>query len=483
MRKNIISIFKEQVIHNQNKCALISEKQGSMTYKELDMISDYYACEIKERVNTNEKYIGICLQRSFEMIAAIIGILKAGKAYVPLAPSYPTERIKFYCQTAHIKTVLCNEKTATQFFENPIDVDKINLNGRCSDDGFEFCRKMEDAYLLFTSGSTGVPKGVMVSQESILNTLLWRIEYYGLSNMDIVLQVPSISFSSSVEDIFSTLLSGGELVLLEESDLYNMKKLSYLLAKYQVTHFLMVPSLYNYLVNYIEENKLKFVVLAGEPITRDLIIKHNTKLRQVDLFVEYGMTETSVGCTAGKLTTEKEDNYIGFIIDNMYGKIIEMDENGIGELVIYGVGVAKGYINAADEKNQFIEYEGEKAFKTGDYVRRASDGGYIYVCRKDKQIKINGQRINLSEINNILYTIKEIEYVVTLPVEVDSKVHLVSFLESTKGDIVDIARISIERSLPKQYWPRSIIHMKEMPRLPNGKIDTYSLKEYYIAQY
>lgn len=288
--KNIITSFCKAVQDNCERIAVLDNKE-EYSYKQLDEYSNYIANELENRAEVGDR-IGICIDRSFKMIAAILGILKAGMSYVPLDSSYPDTRLRYMCAEAKVRCVLC-EDTKGNRFENIWILDKVEYLERYQN------KKNEEAYVIFTSGSTGLPKGVSVNNCSIMNTLNWRIKYYSLDQNDIVLQIPSISYSSSVEDIFSTLLSGGKLVLIRTSDLLNMRKLSKIIVDEGITHILLIPSLYHNLLPYLKKNKLRFVVVAGESLPRQVIENHFYYMGNVKLFNEYGMTETSVAFSAG----------------------------------------------------------------------------------------------------------------------------------------------------------------------------------------
>ena len=250
--KNIITVFSEIVGYYGKRVAVIYEEK-EYTYEQLNDYSDYVAQKVGEVADKGDR----------------IGIFKAGISYVPLDKKYPQARLKYMCQEANVACVIYLEdsglmiKNSNLYEEKEVDFCHDKIEGESS-----------EAYVIFTSGSSGKPKGVSVNQSSIMNTLLWRINYYSLKPEDRVLQIPSISYSSSVEDIFSTLLSGGALVMISQRDLLNVRKMAKYIIEYEVTHLLLIPSLYNEIIPHVINSKLRFVVVAGEALPVQVVKRH-----------------------------------------------------------------------------------------------------------------------------------------------------------------------------------------------------------------
>lgn len=474
--------FEKIVKKNPEKIALRSETEGQLSYNELNQYANNIANFISSEVKDSKKVIGICINRSFKMIATMLGVLKAGYAYLPLDPSYPSDRISYMLENSKVDITICDSDSSNSvpdgYYKVVIpDFNYISNKQYCCTDDSAL------AYIQYTSGSTGNPRGVMISNRSIMNTLTWRINYYSLSEKDTVLQIPSFSFSSSVEDIFSTILSGGTLVLIKSNDLQNMRYLKHLITKYSVTHFLMVPSLYRELLSQLRGNcSLRFVVIAGEQFAKALIQKHYEILPQVYLYNEYGMTETSVACSAYKIQPDDECNVIGHLLPNMKSLIMDKDDDGVGELYISGIGLAEGYHNnqtASDEKFPYIN--NCRYFRTGDYVEQCIDGSFIYHGRKDSQIKVNGQRINFSEIDYALQMENKVKQSVTTSIKLGDKDKIVSFVMSDIKDSV-ILKNYLLKKLPKYYIPDFIKILDVYEYLPNKKINIKKMKENFMKE-
>lgn len=461
---NIVTMFNNIVLENKERVAVISEGK-EYTYEELNGCANYIAARINEMARKGDR-IGVCVDRSFMMIATILGVLKAGMVYVPMDCNYPYLRLKYMCEEANVKCVICNTGCNFSFANNILCIEG---EGICSKENFveEYT---DEAYVIFTSGSSGKPKGVSVSHSSIMNTLLWRIDYYSLTPNDKVLQIPSISYSSSIEDIFSTLLSGGTLVMINQKDLVNVKKMSRDIILYGVTHLLLIPSLYNELLSYLVGSQLRFVVVAGEALSVRIIEKHYMYLKNVRLYNEYGMTETSVAFSVSLIEPFEKGCVIGTPISNMNYRLDNVEDD-IGELVIEGIGVASGYLN--DEDNHRFSFDnGNRVFFTGDLVKHNEDGKLIYCGRKDRQIKINGKRFDLLEISNIL--IEELGVEAVAIVNRNNKI--VCFVASIDLKRQEIDNILQER-IPLDFIPSQYEMVEYIYKLPNGKTDYNALKQ------
>ncbi len=478
---NIISEFKKIVNTYPEKTVLVSESEDSLSYRNLDRYSNFIANKIIEQTRNEQEVevIGVCINRSFNLIAAMLGALKAGMAYLPLDSAFPKERLKLMLDKAEARTIICTEDTANIFDER---YNKLLLS-----DQMHFIEEVHIqnkpsplACILYTSGSTGTPNGVMITHESILNTLQWAIKFYELTDGDVSLQVPSCSFTSSLQDIYSTLLSGGKLVMINEKRLLNTRYLKMLTDKFKVTHFDMVPSLYKEYLNTVKgESTLRFVLLAGEPLLLKLVSKHFNVLPNVRLINEYGMAETSSCCTVYEVFSDCEKVCIGKFIDNMSYMLHDKDSDGTGELYITGEGLAAGYFNDSsftDEK--FVNIDGTRYLKTGDYVREAADGNIIYIGRKDNQIKVNGKRINLNEIDYALQKDPNTIDCFSAGLLFDGKQIIVTFIKTFQKNTQYFFDL-LKKALPNYYIPNFIKIIDEFEYLPNKKINVKGMKDMF----
>ncbi len=474
----IIKEFENIVMQHPNKTALISETEGYLSYQQLNEYSDYIACELLKN-ETTMKTVGVLLNRSFSLIAAMLGVMKAGMAYLPLDPSYPLERINLMLTISKTPKIICNDLTKN-ILDKYHDVLILKDKYDCSSRNINLCEATDIACILYTSGSTGIPNGVMMTHESILNTLTWAIKFYNLSIDDVDLQIPSCSFTSSVQDIFGTLLSGGTLVLLNENKMLNARYLKMISDKYQITHFDMVPSLYKEYLRVIKnESTLRFVLLAGEPLPLNLMKSHFERLPAVRLFNEYGMAETCSCCFVKEITSSDNIISIGKPISNIEYKIYDIDPDGVGELYVAGKGLALGYYNNSgytDEK--FVITDGIRYLKTGDFVRENEAGELIYVCRKDNQVKVNGKRVNMAEIDYILQNDENTFDSITTAIFYREKQLIVSFIKANKN-ASEYYFGMLKEKLPIHCVPDYIKFVDEFTYLPNKKIDIKRMKEMF----
>lgn len=449
--------------------ALISESEGYMTYQELNDYSNSIATNLLCQHSESEA-VGLYVQRSFSLIAGMLGIMKAGKAYVPLDPCYPVDYLAQMLEVSQVSCILCAPGTEFQLSEQYDCIPLQRLEQKISADEINLARRESAACILFTSGSTGLPNGVIMTHEAILNTLDWAIMFYHLSCEDVDLQIPSCSFTSSVQDIFSTLLSGGTLVMLDEKKMINARYLNMLSIKYKVTHFDMVPSLYKeYLSIVSKQSALRFVLLAGEPLSIELVREHFNKYPSVRLVNEYGMAETCSCSFVKEMMPTDTVVTIGSPITNITYKIVDPDEDGVGELYIAGNGLAKGYRgNEAYTIEKFIYLDNVRHLKTGDYVREYGRGEIQFICRKDNQIKVNGKRINLQDIDAVLMQDKHVMDACTTVMSYHDRQLIVSFIKATIHE-TDYFSELLKKRLPVHALPNYIKVVDSFLYLPNKK--------------
>ena len=477
----IISEFVRGLSIYGNNTALVSEDEGELSYYELSQYSNYIAGKLLQYRGQVE-IVGVLLNRSFSLVASLLGIMRTGMAYLPLDPRYPLERIELMLKQAKTNIVLCNKFTQQILNDNykKILVDQSYI-GNESD--IVYCEESDMACILYTSGSTGLPNGVVMTHEAIGSTLNWFIDYYKLNEQDVDLQIPSCSYTSSVEDIFGTLLSGGKLVILNEERILNMRYLKMLSDKYHVTHFDMVPSLYKEYLRVIKtEGTLRFVLLAGEPLSYKIVKKHFEKIPSVRLVNEYGMAESCATCFVKEIAGVESLISIGNPISGMSYVIENIDAEGIGELLLSGKGLAAGYYNNNELTNKkFIIKDNVRYLKTGDYVKESDNAEVIYIGRKDNQIKINGKRVNLAEIYWVLQQSEDVIDSVTTSVFYKDKQLIVSFvrIDITGYNQEELVEF-IKKQLPIHYVPDYVKPVQEFLYLPNRKKNIKEMKKMFL---
>lgn len=426
----IHEIIASQADKNPDAIALIF-KDTKITYKALNDSANKVAFKLINQGVKKNDIVGLCIQRSHEMIIGLLGILKAGAAYLPLDPDYPTERIAFIIKNAAAKALLTEQKLTKNFSNLPIKLatlEDIKNNNLQSNNTLPKVDGNNNAYVIYTSGSTGQPKGVPISHNNIINSTFARTDFYK-TNPSAFLLLSSISFDSSKAGVFWSLCTGGTLVISEkhlEQDIQNLVDTIY---KNAVSHTLMLPSLYAQIINYGDVKKLSSldtVIVAGEACTSQLATNHFKKAPQIQLYNEYGPTESTVWCIAHKLEpadTLKTSIPIGSPIKNSQIFILDKNRQRVpygtpGELYIGGLGLAKGYLNDTEKtkqsfiKNPFSNTSSKRLYKTGDLAKYTKEGTIAFLGRKDKQVKIRGHRIELDEIEQLIYTDKKVEQAV-----------------------------------------------------------------------
>jgi amino acid adenylation domain-containing protein len=484
----IHKLFEEQVKRTPDNVALVFEDK-KLTYRELNEKANSLACVLRKSGVTSEIKVGVMVERSLEMIIGIMGVLKSSGAYVPIDPSYPQDRIEYMLEDSKAQVLLTHSSMsmALAYAGQVINLDDPSLYVVEKENIDGVSQSSDLAYVIYTSGSTGKPKGVLIEHQSITNTLNWRIKHYGFGIEDAVLQMPSFSFDSSVEDIFSPLLSGGRLVLIRQSERLNLDYLRNAIAANNVTHFLIVPSLYKSLLEEIQEELrgMKTITVAGESFTSDLVENHFMKLEKVRLFNEYGPTENSVCSTVFEFDKENSQIVIGKPINNtkcyVLNKYNALQPIGIaGELCVAGIGLARGYLDRPElTSDKFVHNpfeKGERMYRTGDVARWLPNGTIEFLGRVDHQVKIRGYRIETKEIENVLIKHNKIKDAVVWPWEKENKdKYLCAYIVENEEISSDEIRVYLSAGLPEYMIPSYFVMVESIPLTPNGKVDHKAL--------
>ena len=408
----------------------VTFENRSITYKMLDEKSDIVALSLLQNKKTENKIIALCADRSVEMIVGLLGVLKAGFAYLPIDPEYPTERIDFILEDTGCDLVVTDSKLASLFEtknKTLVLLDKIQASDHMPSGNLPVVNENDIAYIIYTSGSTGKPKGVPISHKNIIGSTSARLNYYP-ENPDAFLLMSSISFDSSKAGIFWTLCTGGNLVIAEKRVEQDILKMENLIQKNSISHTLMLPSIYKLLLEHADTSKIKSlsnVIVAGEACPVSLGKIHFDILPEATLYNEYGPTEATVWSTVHHITEEdiKRGIPIGKPIDNL--KIYLLDENlelvpfgATGEIYIGGPSLTSGYLNRPElSSKSFItnpqaKIHSGKIYKTGDLARYRSDGALEFLGRVDQQVKIRGFRVELDEIEKAIEAEETIQSVI-----------------------------------------------------------------------
>lgn len=409
--QSVLELIQDKIRSIPDQIAISDEIQ-SITYRELGEKSEKIAFFLlNSDIRTND-IIGLYFGRSVNMIICMIGVLKAGGAYLPLDPVYPVNRIKYMIENANVSIILSE---SSQFPDNSIKLHSLQniLQHEYSDFEKPAIKRENFAYVIYTSGSTGNPKGVVVTHDNLLNSTLARFHFYNEQPENFLL-FSSFSFDSSVAGIYWTLANGGKLVIAADRLEQDMDKLAAVLEIAKITHTLLLPSLYRAILTNIDPYQLRYiknVVVAGEVCSSDLPEKHFQITNNAKLYNEYGPTEATVWATVSEIDKDSDGGItIGKPIANTKVYVLDTDLQPVpigftGEIFLAGLNISKGYLNDISEtRSKFLKDPfadgGETMYRTGDLGRFCEDGQIEFIGRVDEQVKLRGFRIELSEIKN-----------------------------------------------------------------------------------
>ncbi|WP_407306459.1 amino acid adenylation domain-containing protein [Desulfosporosinus sp. SB140] len=487
--KSLNRLFENQVEQNPDKIALIFEEQ-ELTYGELNRRANALAHYLRSRGVTRDTIVALLAKRSFEMLIGMIGVLKAGGAYLPLDSGYPEARINYILKDSNAKILLThsNLESTLNFPIERIYLDEINLYDGVSQNPDENAEPNNLAYAIYTSGSTGNPKGVMIEHKSVNNFIHAIYNELNFSPNDTIICLTTFSFDIFVLETLLPLAKGLKVVIANEDEQRIPRKLFNLINCHKVNIIQVTPTRMLSILkdtNGIHSFKnLSKILIGGERFPEPLLdrIKHLTSAEVYNL---YGPTETTVWSTVQKL---KDANKISIGKPIANTQIYILDSNlkllpvGVaGEIYIGGDGLARGYLNNHEmTRKKFIvnPYSADaKIYKTGDLGRWLPDGSIEYIGRNDAQVKIRGFRIELGEIENCLLKFAQVEQAaVTMKEDRSGKGYLNAYLVGNKVSDGEL-RSFIEKYLPDYMIPTHFIWVNEIPLTPNGKIDRKALPE------
>jgi amino acid adenylation domain-containing protein len=459
-----------------------------ISYRQLNEKANRIAHYLQKLGVRTETLVGAALERSPEMIAAILGILKAGGAYLPLDPHYPRERIKLMLEDSDAPFLLTTEKTLATLGERKarvvcLDRDGASIARESPENPVSGVAQKNLAYLIYTSGSTGRPKGVALEHRSAAAFIDWALAVFSPSDLRGTAASTSVCFDLSVFEMFAPLACGASIILLE--NILHMKDAP---ARNRVTLINTVPSAIAELVRLRSiPPSVKIVNLAGEPLQPSLVKKIYEIETIEKVYDLYGPTEDTTYSTytlrdTGAATIGRPiANTQAFILD----QFLQVVPVGIaGELYLAGDGLARGYLNRPEltaekfVKNPFSRHKTARMYKTGDLARFNEKGEIKYLGRIDNQVKIRGFRVELGEIEAVLTAHPSIKTAVVVAHESESgEKRLVAYLVFRENRRLEAAELreSLKQKLPDFMIPSAFVELEEIPLTPNGKIDRKAL--------
>lgn len=458
-----------------------------LTYGELERKANGVAASLLDRGVKLGELVGVYMERSELMPVALLGVLKAGAAYVPMDPAYPAQRIRWMVEDASMDTIITDamhEEIVSGFGVESLRVDQIEPADTCesppSDPG-------SLAYTIFTSGSTGRPKGVQIPHRAFTNFIVSMQQTPGFGADDVLLAVTTLSFDIAGLEMFLPLYAGGRLVIASKETAMDGKALLKAIEAEAVTVMQATPVTWKLMLAAGWESSPNLKVLCGgEAFPRDLA--NNLVPKAASVWNMYGPTETTVWSTCGQVAVGEGSVSIGHPIANTTVYIVDenltpLPEGQEGELVIGGDGLALGYLGLPEmtaEKFTALAGSGEKVYRTGDLARYMPGGRLECLGRIDHQVKLRGFRIELGEIESALHAHEAVADAAVALDDRNGNPRLVAYLIPAGGQGIDFASSIhswlVER-LPAYMVPASFMLLQSFPHTPNGKLDRQALPE------
>ncbi|MFZ2651519.1 MAG: amino acid adenylation domain-containing protein [Burkholderiaceae bacterium] len=476
--------------------ALFDDRRAS--YQELNAQSNRLAHELRRLGVGPDVRVGICMDRSLELVAALLGVLKAGGAFVPIDPELPRDRVEFQLRDTAAPLLLTQSHLLPRVPQAGsgalrqvlcLDEDAVVLTKGITSDPDRESEPHDLAYVIYTSGSTGRPKGVLIEHAAMHNSCRWMCDRLGLQPGDRMLAASSISFDASVVEMLHPLRAGASVVLARAGAQRDTRALAQLLRQQGVTTLVMVPSALRALLSEASfaPARLRFLISAGEALDQTLARALQARLPDTTIGNFYGPTEASIVATHCEWPIDCAGSAqvpIGRPIANAHCLVLDahlqpVPIGVVGELYIGGAGLARGYLNQpALSAERFIAHPfaaGQRLYRSGDLARYRSDANIEYLGRIDSQVKIRGFRIELGEIEAALATIDAIrEVVVVAREDRPGDKRLVAYLVGSGIDIQDLRR-RLRATLPESMLPAAFVELAELPTLTNGKINRHAL--------
>ena len=495
-------VFEREAKTHGNRVALMHD-DTTVTLGDLNQQSNRLAHYLIETGIGPETPVGILLPRTPDLLIAMLGVIKAGGALLPLDPDYPIERIRYMLEDSQAPVCLSTQDLQSRVGESSCrlvlmadiknktrDYSNLNPQTRISTNSM--------FSLIYTSGSTGQPKGVIGTNQGVLNRCQWMWQTYPFSQGEVCCLTTRISFVDSIWEIFGPLAQGIPLVLIADENVRDVDRLISTLATHKITRLVLVPSLLRAILAVTDRlserlPELKFWVSSGEPLSEELYIRFRAAHPEATLLNLYGSTEISADATCFEMApnSDPEKILIGRPINNTQVYILNCFQHPVpvgvpGEMYVGGQCIARGYHNQPETTaerfvvNPFTDFSAEKLFKTGDLARYDTDGRIEYLGRTDVQIKIRGFRIEPGEIENAIVGTNGVENAVVV-VKGDSpeRHYLAAYCVAETGNKIDskLIRDTLRKQLPAHMIPVTYTAIDSFPETPSGKIDRARLSK------
>ena len=489
-------LFQAQAKRTPDALALVCG-ESSMSYLELDTASNRLAHELRAHGVGPASRVAVLLDRSPDLLVALLAVLKSGSAYVPLDPTYPKERLEYVLESSRPAAIvtkgwLHERLTHSTMSVIMVDMQSSVIAGRSAEPVVALAASTDPAYVIYTSGSTGRPKGVTIHHRALTNLLCAMHRRPGLTDQDTLVCVTTISFDIAALELFLPLIVGAKLILAREQEMADGAALLWLLRRYSVTCMQATPVMWQLLLEagWRGDPPLK-MLCGGEAMPRKLA--ERLLASGGELWNMYGPTETTVWSSVLRVKSGDGPVLIGPPIANTQFYVLdarqELVPHGVpGELFIGGDGVALGYFELPEltterfVRDKFCELPSARLYRTGDMVRTRCNGCIEFLGRTDHQIKLRGFRIELGEVEAALLRYPGIaDAVAVLGQDGAGEGVIWAYVVPDRADakrsdvLIGALRASLGQFLPGYMWPSSIVTLDGLPRTPNGKIDRRAL--------
>jgi amino acid adenylation domain-containing protein len=489
-----VELAFEAIARGTPEAVAVIFEDEQLTYRELNERADRLADHLRSLDVGADAVVGICVERSFELVISLLGVLKVGAAYMPISPNFPLDRIRWMLDESAAVAVLCAgppPKVVTDIAAVVVRLDQTQ--GWATPLTAAVPRSIHPAalaYIIYTSGSTGRPKGVMVTRGGLSAQLDWMQAEYRLQPIDRVLQLTSAIFDFSVVEIFWPLMIGAAVVMPRPGGELEPRYLVSLSERHAVTVVNFVPSMLRVVLDTSTASPwrtIKLVFCGGDTLSIGVARSSRTIFPHAELHNQYGPTETTINATAWRYQPDDTTVPIGRAVAGTTLHVLDkqlapVPRGSVGELWIGGIQLARGYVSrpglTAERfvPDPFARQPGERCYRTGDLVRQRNDGVFEYVGRSDSQVKVRGFRIELGEIERAIEAHRSVNAaaVIARDDDVRGKV-LVAFVCLATPATHDDLRGSVAERLPTHMVPSSFVTLDRLPLTPGGKLDRTAL--------
>ncbi|MBL4671762.1 MAG: amino acid adenylation domain-containing protein, partial [Arenicella sp.] len=496
----IHELFEARAASNPEAVALVCEGQ-ELSYGELNERSNRLAHYLLEQGVKPDTLVGLCVERSLEMVVGILAILKAGGAYLPLDPSYPEARLSYMLSDSAVDLLLTQSHLVERV---PVTEQALVL---LDDDGVISSQPSTNlasdelgltshhlAYVIYTSGSSGQPKGVMVEHRNVVS-LVVNVDYLALSSATVLLQHSSISFDAATFELWAALLNGGRMVI-QADGLIDIASLSDFIDANSINTAWMTSGLFDQFatLNNRPLASMKTLLVGGDVVNRDSVERVQSINPTLSIINGYGPTECATFSCSYRINAGDGSVPIGKPLTNRSAFVLDHNRclaplGAVGELYVGGAGVARGYLHQAELTQQkfianpFSQDAGARLYKTGDLVRWLPDGNLQFIGRNDDQVKVRGFRIELDEVRSSLLAVAGVQDAVVVARDEPSRLVAYVMADATSGASVDQSllleqcRTHLQLNLPAHTVPSLFMLLSEIPLTANGKVDRKGLPE------